>query len=376
MKKLLAFFLLTGSFSLAQVDTAWVWLFNGEDLTGWTYRTENWFVQQGSDADDNDEMEITQQGPISSNSFLVLDTEPEDYILEAEIKNHQWNSGIQFRSYVKGSVPYELCGPQADVGQNWSGKIWGECFGLLQDRSAACAADANARVGLWNHHRVQVIGTTYSYWVNNILCVEDFEHPTPSQQRVPGKIGFQFHTPGIGSNRSDFKGIKIMVLKGDVPPGLSYDPRNPPVSGCTDPAADNQDISANLEDNSCTYTGCGDSVATNDFCLNNAEAFPCVESNNYTRADITGNNCTVGIITRFRDPAIHFEMGPSSIKISTSESTKNFKISIFDVAGHLVSGKSGQGKIDANFELQNGIYFIKLNKDGVQHEPIRVYLFQ
>ena len=62
----------------------------------------------------------------------------------------------------------------------------------------------------------------------------------------------------------------------------------PPTSGCTDPCATNYDVSATIDDGSCTYTACTDPTASNQY-------MNCCNSITYTPQQIvsTDNSCCI-----------------------------------------------------------------------------------
>ena len=93
--------------------------------------------------------------------------------------------GIQFRSEAHGDG--EMRGYQADIGQDWWGKLYEENGReLLSDQPG----DEHVRAGEWNTYEILAIGDRIRTSINGNLCV-DREDPDGASS---GVIGLQVHS--------------------------------------------------------------------------------------------------------------------------------------------------------------------------------------
>ncbi len=144
----------------------WISLFNGKDLTGWK------LVNGKAKYDVVDGMIVGTCVKDSPNSFLALDKEYGDFILELQIKiDDGINSGIQFRSLQKPEDG-RVNGYQMEVDhrkeRSWSGGIYDEARrGWLYPLELNPSAKQAYKWGDWNTYRIECIGSTIRTWVND-----------------------------------------------------------------------------------------------------------------------------------------------------------------------------------------------------------------
>jgi hypothetical protein len=116
-------FLLATTVLFAQVDKAekkegFKPLLN-KTLKGWKGDSRLWKVEKGVLTGSTDGVKI------SKNTFLISEREYGDFVLRAEFKLRNHNSGIQFRSTEMPE--YVVQGLQADIAyDNWTGSIYDE----------------------------------------------------------------------------------------------------------------------------------------------------------------------------------------------------------------------------------------------------------
>jgi hypothetical protein len=129
------------------------------------------------------------------NSFMATEQEYGDFILEFDVKvDNKMNSGVQFRSlsipeYQNGRVH----GYQAEIDpstRGWSGGIYDEARrGWLAQNELKPEAKKAFKLGdVWNHYRIEAIGTTIRTWINEVpvsYLVDDMT--------AKGFIAFQVH---------------------------------------------------------------------------------------------------------------------------------------------------------------------------------------
>jgi hypothetical protein len=203
MKKLLfafiALLIVTSACNTKQEPT-WEYLFNGNDLEGWTriggtaeYRIEN-----------NAIIGISKRG--TPNTFLRTDRTFDDFILEFEFKvDDRLNSGVQFRSL---SIPEfqngRVHGYQFEIDpapRAWTGGIFDEArrgwlYPLTFNQKARTAFNNNE----WNSGRIEAIGNSIRTWVNGIPAADLIDDMTAT-----GFIALQVHSIG----RQDPEGTEV-----------------------------------------------------------------------------------------------------------------------------------------------------------------------
>jgi len=194
MKQTIIFCLiLIHSFSYAQDDTGWAYLFNGLDLNGWIqrngnaeYRVENREIVGVSVAD-------------APNSFLCTANDYQDFILELEVNvEPPLNSGIQFRSLSKDSYQQgRVHGYQCEIDPSnraWSGGIYDEARrGWLYNLVRNPKGQHAFQQGVWNKYRIEAVGDTIRTWINGVMCSNLVDNETAS-----GFIALQVH--GVGND--------------------------------------------------------------------------------------------------------------------------------------------------------------------------------
>src|SRR5690349_3623463 len=125
MRRFLTYFLaVTGLLSAASKETpanrltaqekkdGYILLFDGKDLKGWEGDPVRWFVQNGAIVGSSD------GHPFKVNTFLIYrKSKPANFILKADIKLRNHNSGIQFRSEQLPGDGWIVKGLQADASE-------------------------------------------------------------------------------------------------------------------------------------------------------------------------------------------------------------------------------------------------------------------
>jgi len=84
-------------------------LFNGKNLDGWDGDPNLWSVQ------DHMIVGSTEGHPLKYNSFLATKKSYANFILRAQAKLRNHNSGIQFRSELIPDLKWAVRGYQADM---------------------------------------------------------------------------------------------------------------------------------------------------------------------------------------------------------------------------------------------------------------------
>ena len=211
----------------------WKELFNKKDLTGWTSQgNPPWSVANGI---------ISTKGG-STKTFLIWPEPIKDAELEIRYKlsTANANSGIQIRSHCLDktkSLPtcggtYEICGPQLDVAQSYSGRLFEECAAFLQfDGQNIDNCRRTLKVGDWTTATTRFEGSKISVWLNGTWCLD---YTFTNAEHLENYIfAIQSHPP---FDLIEWDSIKMHKLN---------------ISGCTNPKATNYNSEATKDDGSC-----------------------------------------------------------------------------------------------------------------------------
>ena len=187
-------------------DKAFVPLFNGADLTGWSGDSRLWKVEDGVIVGS------TEGNPLEHNSFLSTEQSYGDFILRVKVKLRNHNSGIQFRSEQLSD--HVVVGYQADVAEKkYFGMLYEEKKRGIMDYWKALpveeqeAIHAASKQGDWNEYEITCKGDQVKMELNGYLTCNIID-PEGAKE---GVIALQLH-------RGDpmevlFKDIYIKQLK-------------------------------------------------------------------------------------------------------------------------------------------------------------------
>lgn len=201
--------------SLSAAD--WKELFNGRNLDGW--EVKGWEPRPGTaDFRVEDNMIIGTSKTGVPNTFLCTEATYGDFILEYEV----WiepglNSGVQIRSlsypeYNQGRVHgYQVEIDTSD--RRWTGGLYEEGRrGWLYPLTRSEAARNAFRNGVWNHFRVEAIGSELRTWVNGVQCTNLVDDRT-----AEGFIGLQVHSiPNEDRAGKEVRWRNFRILTGDL----------------------------------------------------------------------------------------------------------------------------------------------------------------
>ena len=198
MARKFAVLLLLSSFA-AFADEGFRPLFNGHNLDGWAGDPRLWSVQNGVIVGS------TQHAKITQNSFLISKQSFANFILLAECKLRNHNSGIQFRSEVLPG--WVVRGYQADMGEtNYWGNIYVEkgTRGTLVDGWPKGKSVVHLKD--WNEYQISCDGEHIQLKLNGVETAD--LHDSASRS---GIIALQLHagTP----MEAYFRNIRIKELK-------------------------------------------------------------------------------------------------------------------------------------------------------------------
>ncbi len=184
--------------SQAEKQEGYRLLFDGQTLNGWEGAPGLWSVEDGSI------IGSTVGHSIKTNSFLISKEKFSDFVLQADIRLQNHNSGIQFRSETLPD--YVVRGYQADAAEgNW----WGSLYGEKTDRGVIVngwkgKGETVVRPD-WNHYEIYCKGKQIRITLNGLVTVE-----LEDEMSLEGIIALQLHRgPPM---KAGFRNIKIKRL--------------------------------------------------------------------------------------------------------------------------------------------------------------------
>jgi hypothetical protein len=149
---------------------------------------------------------------LKNNTFLCSKKKYKDFEMSFQIRLHggpDANSGVQIRSKVVDPNKYIVAGPQADIGANYWGSLYGERFGGMMKQADAKAVNPTLKNDGFNDYHIKCVGKHVTISINGVTTVDDdFAKMPPS-----GIIAFQLHVtkkPMVVT----FKNIKFKDLSG------------------------------------------------------------------------------------------------------------------------------------------------------------------
>ena len=153
--------------SPAEKSAGWVLLFDGKSLDGWDGDSEVWSVRDGMIVGSTDAKTI------EANTFLIYQKGKfSDFVLEADIKLRNHNTGIQFRSEREPN--WVVKGYQADAAAgNWWGSLYGEKTGRgVIVNGWKGKGETVVKDGDWNHVQISCKGDRITIKLNGLTTVE------------------------------------------------------------------------------------------------------------------------------------------------------------------------------------------------------------
>jgi hypothetical protein len=196
-------------------EAAWVDLFDGKTLTGWTQRNGTATYRVEADTI----VGKTTDG--SPNSFLCTDKSYGDFELTFQVKvDNALNSGVQIRSQCEGGTPDgRVNGPQIEIeasGANGAeaGYIYGEAAGGWMTAENDLKPHKHFKDGEWNDYRVLAVGPNIKVWINGVQ-ISDLTHEEKFKSHPKGFIGLQVHGIGAGEGPYEvsWRNLKIREVK-------------------------------------------------------------------------------------------------------------------------------------------------------------------
>ena len=173
-----------------QTGDGYILLFNGENLDGWEGDPALWSVKDG---------------------VMVGST---DFVLKAEVRLRNGNSGIQFRSTLLPGPGWVVTGYQADFSEAGERSAWGNFYEEKgRGRAVMKTPDEGwrtgqklVRAGDWNEYEILAQGNHIRLKLNGVATVDTTDHKASS-----GVIAIQLH---IGEPmRVECRNLRIKPLR-------------------------------------------------------------------------------------------------------------------------------------------------------------------
>jgi hypothetical protein len=184
-----------------------VLLFNGKSLDGWEGDADLWSVRGGAIIGSSDRKRIEQ------NTFLVYKQPFSDFLLRAEVRLRNGNSGIQFRSAHQPGPGWVVMGYQADLSDAGDRSAWGN-FYEEKGRGRAVmktpdegwrAAQKIVRAGDWNQYQILARGNRIQLKLNGVVTIDATDEKASS-----GVIALQLHSGE--PMQVEFRNIRVKPL--------------------------------------------------------------------------------------------------------------------------------------------------------------------
>lgn len=170
----------------------------------WEGRKDIWKVEKG-----------TITGEIADdpgyNTFFCTKKKYADFELSCKVQlvDGKGNSGFQVRSFrvdtdKDDKKPFRVSGPQADVGQQYWGSLYGEGVGGMMQASQAEKVKRVVKEKEANDYKVVVKGNQFTISINGQVMVDGEFPKTPDKKDTPaeGIIALQYH--------AGHKGMKVV----------------------------------------------------------------------------------------------------------------------------------------------------------------------
>lgn len=180
----------------------WILLFNGKNLDGWEGDPELWSARDGM------LVGSTEQKQINANTFLISRGEYADFVLRAQVRLRNHNSGIQFRSQRQPGPGWVVTGYQADLAQNnWWGSLYEEKGRGVLVNGWKGKGETVVRPNDWNDYEITARGDRITIRLNGLVTAELDDNRARS-----GVIALQLHSgPPM---EVYFRNLKLRPLKG------------------------------------------------------------------------------------------------------------------------------------------------------------------
>jgi hypothetical protein len=156
-------------------------IYNGKNLAGWVGDPNLWKVEDGILVGRTTE-------DLSYNDFLRTEKEYADFIMYCEVRLHGYNSGVQFRSFIREDG--HMAGYQADIGNGCWGALYEECLRGHLVPYKPQLVESILRADDWNEYQICAVEDYTLLILNGVVTAE----LNDSEGARTGLIGLQIHS--------------------------------------------------------------------------------------------------------------------------------------------------------------------------------------
>ncbi len=186
----------------------YILLFNGRSLDGWDGDPALWSVENGAIVGSSD------GHPFKVNTFLIYKKPFADFILKADVKLRNHNSGIQFRSVQLPGPGWIVSGYQADFSEAGDRSAWGNFYEERgRSRTVMKTPDEGWKIGQkvyrkgdWNTYEIVADGTHIRLQLNGTQTID-----TTDDKASNGIIAIQLHAGE--PMRVEVRNVKLKPLR-------------------------------------------------------------------------------------------------------------------------------------------------------------------
>ena len=208
MKIAAALLCVLATLPLTAAEEGFVPLFNGKNLNGWDGDPSLWSVQSGVIVG------TTDGHPVKQNTFLIYKQPYSDFILKAEVKLRNHNSGIQFRSTVLPGPGWVVSGYQADFSEAGDRSAWGNFYEEKgRSRTLMKTPDEGWQIakgiyhkGDWNEYEIFAQDNHIRLKLNGVQTID-----AKDDKAAGGIIAIQLHAGE--PMRVEVRNIRLKVLR-------------------------------------------------------------------------------------------------------------------------------------------------------------------
>lgn len=182
-------------------------MFNGKNLDGWDGDPAVWSAKDGVIVGS------TEDGQLKHNTFLIYRAGKfSDFVMRADIKLRNHNSGIQFRS--QELAEWVMTGYQADASEAGEKSAWGNFYEEKgRGRNVMRTPDQGWLIGQkvyhkgdWNTYEITAKGDRIRFVLNGVETIQIVD-----SKAADGWIGLQCH---MGEPmRVEFRNMRIKALR-------------------------------------------------------------------------------------------------------------------------------------------------------------------
>jgi hypothetical protein len=192
----------------AEQKEGYVLLFNGKNLDGWDGDPALWSVHDGAIVGSSDDH------PFKVNTFLVYKKQTfANFILRADLKLRNHNTGIQFRSELLPGPGWIVAGYQADASEVGDHSAWGNFYeergrgrNVMKSQDEGwLKAKSVFHKGDWNTYEIFADGPHIQLTFNGVVTID-----TEDSKSSAGVIALQMHAGQ--PMRVEFRNLRIKTL--------------------------------------------------------------------------------------------------------------------------------------------------------------------